>query len=581
MDGFPSLAEGGTDQMSMKKTQRWAFVILAVCLLAVPTVSCREAGGTASGTVAVTGEQTGSGSDTETESSWMDTAVTVDVEGLSVGDETAATKNLDRINDLIDEAKPGTILRLPGGDIYLASDPVSGGIQLIAKEQIALMGQSTNLINVSYDDTRYRVAADYQLSNVFTVLGCQNVYIGGLTVSYRSPSALSGQIIGFENGRTLIRPLSGNSVAGGEYVYCVSLFNKDGVPGDERYLSETSPDDLIRLSDGTYSYAGTFGEVGNRICLRFTSATYAAPLFNISGAENLELSGVMVHGCPGAVCIATGANRDWLVERMRVVPPEDVDMLFSSNQDGFHLKSMRGSLTLRDCTFIGLGDDALNTHSLMGRVESVGTNTASVLTPGTGTAITEDWAAEGDEIALYDDHLNLLGTAHVTRNLLGSLTLDSMPDGVGVGTLLHNRSNAPDVTVTGCHVERSRARAFLLQCRTAVVQDCTLKNIRLSGILAAPDTRNWYEMGPVQAVTVTGCRFERVGTVDGDHAAVCVRVCHDSIAMLGGSTPIHGSVSVSCNTFLRCKAGIFVRRAASTEVHDNSYENCRDREDIA
>lgn len=567
--------------MSMKKTPNRLLLMLASCLLMVATVGCYGGDGTGSGTAAVTGEQTDSASDTETVSSWMDSAVTVDVDGLSVGDETAAAQNLDRINNLIDEAKPGTILRLPEGDICLASDPVSGGIQLIAKERIALVGQNTRLINVSYDDTRYKVSADYQLSNVFTVSGCQDIWIGGLTVAYRSPSALSGQIVGFENGRTLISPMAGNSAAGGEYVYCISLFNKDGVPGNEQYLSETAPDDLIRLPDGTYSYAGTFGEVGNRICLRFTSATYAAPLFNISGAESLVLSDVTVHGCPGAVCIATGGNRDWLVDRMRVVPPEGTDMLFSSNQDGFHIKSMRGSLTMRDCTFIGLGDDALNTHSLMGRVESVGTNTVSVLTPGTGTAITDDWAVEGDEIALYDDHLNLLGTAHVTRNLLGSLTLDSMPDGVKEGTLLHNRSNAPDVTVTGCHVERSRARAFLLQCRTAVVQDCTLINIRLSGILVAPDTRSWYEMGPAQSVTVTGCRFERVGTVEGDHAAVCVRVCHDSIAMLGGSAPVHGAISVSGNTFLRCRAGIFIRRAASAEIHDNAYENCRIREDIA
>ncbi len=567
----------------MRKTGKRLAMALAVCLLA--SVGCQGAPDGESTSAEYTSEHGASGTDTGTDSettpTWEDAAKVVDAEGLVPDDVSAAAQNLEKINGLIADAAAGTVIRLPAGSFFVAADRMMGGIRMLGKRQIALVGQDTQLVNASYDDTRYQVQSDYMLANVFTLSDCQDISIRGLTVRYRNPSALSGEVTGFDGERTLIRPLTGNTAAGGEYVYCVSLFSKENVPGNEWYLSETSPEDLVRLADGTYSFAGRYGAVGDRICLRFTSATYAAPLFNVMGVGGLTIADVTVSGNPSAVCIATGNNRDMTVERMRVVPPDDTEMLFASNQDAFHIKSMRGNLILRDCTFVGLGDDALNTHALMGRVEAVSDGTLTTTTPGTGTAMDAGWAQEGDKIDLYDGNLNLLGTARTVRNVQGRLTLDSVPDGVGEGTLLRNRSNAPDVVITGCHVERSRARAFLIQSDTAIIRDCTLRNIRLSGILVAPDTRSWYEMGPVQSLTVTGCTFERVGTVDGDHAAVCVRVCHDSIAQLGSSEPIHGSVTVTGNTFSGCRTAIFVRRAASATVQDNTYERCRYKEDIA
>lgn len=573
----------------MRHTWRKSISLLLICFLGL--VSC---GGGEKGNVSesesVFASDDGAESETvsghdaetddETDTSWENAAAVVEAAGLIPDDENAAESNLNLLNTLIDGASSDTVIRLPSGTYFMASNRISGGILLVGKNRIALEGQGTQLINVSYDDTVYQSNEDYPLSNVFGIYGCENIVIRGITVRYSSPSSLSGVITGYDGERTVIKALSGNAAAGGEYVYCVSLFSEENVPGDECYLSNTSTDDLIHVADDTYSFAGKYGSVGDRICLRFTSATYAAPLFNVIGVGGLTLADITVSGCPGAVCIATGDNRDMTLEHIQVVSPDDREMLFSSNQDGFHIKSMRGSLIMRDCTFVGLGDDALNIHALMGRVESVNGSTVTATTPGTSSALDAGWAQAGDEIAFYDEKLNLLGVSNVVRSSQGSLELEAVPGGAGEGTLLHNRSNAPDVTVSGCYVERSRARAFLIQSKTAVIQNCTLRNIRLSGILVAPDTRNWYEMGPVQEVTVSGCTFEQVGTVIGDHAAVCVRVCHDSTSLLGGTEPIHGSISVTGNTFVNCRHAVFIRRAASASVQNNTYERCRFKEDI-
>lgn len=154
---------------------------------------------------------------------------------------------------------------------------------------------------------------------------------------------------------------------------------------------------------------------------------------------------------------ATGDDTDFAFERLTIAPEPGSRSLFSSNEDCIHIQGLRGELTLSDCAFVGIGDDALNVHHLAAVVERANDSALSLTNGRTGAALT-GWASAGDRIEVYDRSLNLLGSANAVQVKGNQLTLDALPAGTQAGMILHNASRVPAVTIERCTVRRGRAR---------------------------------------------------------------------------------------------------------------------------
>lgn len=281
-----------------------------------------------------------------------------------------------------------------------------------------------------------------------------------------------------------------------------------------------------------------------------------------------------VYSCPSATVYAPGGNADFTFERFRIGNRAGENNLFCSNEDGIHIKGLRGTLTIRDCVFEGMGDDVLNIHSKAAVVTSVAGNTVTVSDGRGGGAPDANWAQVGDLVDFYSASLVKLGSALITKIENSALTFDAPPAGVSAGVILQNVSNTPtSVTLWGTKVVRSRARAFLLQCPIVSVTGCEIRNTALSAILIAPDIGQWYEMGPTREVLIENCTFEGCGT--RSHAAIAVRACHDDASLTAIAAPLHGSVTIRNCAFSNCSVGIYARRVENlTVAEDCTYTAC-------
>ena len=345
-------------------------------------------------------------------------------------------------------------------------------------------------------------------------------------------------------------------------------------------MESGNPLPLTAVGDGTYRLTGVYGAVGDLACARFTSGTYASPLLIVQDTKGLTVRDCRVYACPSATVYAPGGNADFTFERFIIGNREGEHTLFCSNEDGIHIKGLRGTLTVRDCSFEGMGDDVLNIHSKAAIAASVSGSTVVAKDGRSGNALDTNWAQVGDTVDFYSSNLVKLGSAVITKIDNSTLTFDALPDGVGTGTVLQNLSNTPtSVTISGTTVVRSRARAFLLQCPVASVTDCDVRDTALSAILIAPDIGGWYEMGPTREVLIENCRFEGCGT--RDHAAVAVRACHDSASLASVNSALHGKVTVRGCAFVSCAVGIYARRVEHLIIaSDCTYTSCYQNTDL-
>ena len=496
--------------------------------------------------------------------------VVVTERGVVADSVQSAAHNRRALNRILRWAGPDTTLVFPEGDYYIAASPL-GGVCIAGKEGIALRGEGARLINTSYTPYSAASAAHYQDSSLIAVRSARDVTIEGLTLDYVSPTSVSGVITQTQGSSAVFAAyeefLTGETaVRGGEFWTSVNLFDASGDPAGEVYREGVL--EPVEGEPGKFVLPGVYGEVGQQVCVRFTSGTYACPALTLHDVEGLTVRDVCVRACPSASVYATGDNADFTFERVTVASEPGSRSLFSSNEDCIHIQGLRGALTLTDCTFEGIGDDALNVHSLAAVVSGVDGQTLTLANGRTGQAMT-GWASAGDAIEVYDRALNLLGTARAVRVRGDRLELDGVPDGTGAGAILHNASRVPEVTAERCTVRRGRARGFLLQAPVAVVRDCTFEALGLSGVLIAPDAQAWYEMGPCREAVLTGNIFLRCGLHDasGRMGAIGVGLDHD-LAASGTATP-HGAITVTGNRFAGCRCAVSVRGAKAVVERDN------------
>ena len=562
----------------MKRLSCHLFLLSLLALLLSGLFACTPA---ADATTPTSDAKTSAGS-TETPADDPTKEQVVPVEGLTADDPTAAQANTMVLNAAIAEAEQGTVLQVAGGT-YCFSDVSAYGariaLTLYGKKNLTIRGAAgdTLFLNVSYSPKEKCNPDAYMRSNFFVISGCEQIAIEGITFDYLAPTNLSAEVISVSESEnyTLLRPLDANDgISGGEYVFCVNLFSADGMPISEYWMDAADPACLTAMGDGTFRLSGNFGSQGQLVCARFTSGTYASPLLYVENTDGLTLRDCRVLSCPSATVYAPGGNANFCFERFSIGCREGEHTLFCSNEDGIHIKGLRGTLTIRDCHFEGMGDDALNLHSKAAVVLSVAGQSVTAAEGRTKGTPEANWARVGDRVDFFTPQLVRLGSAVITAIDGAHLTFDVLPAGVGVNTVLQNVSNAPtSVVICGTTVKRSRARGFLLQCPVATVTDCHLENTALSGLLIAPDVGQWYEMGPAQNITVENCTFSHCGTAA--NAAIAIRANHDGTALSAVASPLHGSVTVSGCSFSDCAVAVYARRVQALTVTDDcTFADC-------
>ena len=236
--------------------------------------------------------------------------------------------------------------------------------------------------------------------------------------------------------------------------------------------------------------------------------------------------------------------------------------------DGIQVSGCRGKLVVKECTFSGSHDDAINVHGTYLRVvENLAERRIKVRFMHRQTYGFMAFNV-GDEIDhTHWDSLETYGSNVVTDAVLLNpkemlLTLERpVPADFRKNDAVENATWTPDVAITGCTVSRTPTRGFLVATRRkAIVAGNRFNRTHMSAILLGIDAHDWYESGPVRDMTIRDNVFVECGepVVEIDP--------HNTVA----NDSVHRNIRVTGNRFLlRDCLAVAARSARNLTVSGN------------
>lgn len=509
------------------------------------------------------------------------------------------------VNAAISAADEGDEFVFRRGEYFLARPIVIRG-----KRNLTVRGEEGVVLKLHFSPYG-KFGENY---GAFEVYGCHDLRIEKFVITTDNPTSCAGRVIATNPAKhtydVLIDPEF--PMTGKEHFASTDTCDEEGTPdwiietydyskGDAHELIGPQKVRVHAPRDKDLSRL----ENGHRVLYRYS--VYNRQCFYFNGCRNVLVKDVEVERCASMAAVSDHCA-DFRFERFNVRVPKTSKALVGANADAVHVIAMRGRLDLIDCHFERLGDDGLNVHAQAGKVKSYdpesGTLRCVRRIDGRESELEDPWAKAGDELIVYDAKSFLeRGRVKLLEYAKGRGRIEPGRVGVREGDLLSNALDFPVVTVKGCTLRHTRARALVLQSREMTVSDCSFYGTSLPGVMIAPDANRWAEVGPVSKVTIRNCRFEKCGFIrhKANLGALVVKATHDSgmgdfpagvhrnIAIMGNSfvgSPSRGicvtatdGLTVVGNAFSKCGAGlsdIRVHNCAHVEITDNKTDKPMD-----
>ncbi|MBQ5596896.1 MAG: hypothetical protein IIU66_00205, partial [Clostridia bacterium] len=355
------------------------------------------------------------------------TIITVTDLGVVANDISAASSNGTKLKNSMSSCSDGTTYVFPEGTYYVDSSAGTlgfggKGMILSGKNNITLRGQNATIVNTSYDNTNKSYSTN---SGIIVASNCSNLTIEGLNFDYQDFTSVQGVIESKGNGSVTIlldeKFTNGtykNALTGGEFVVSINQLTDTGTPVNEVVNSSGY---TATLSGNKYTISGVENgiinalTVGKTLVARFSIGTASLPTFSLTSVKGLTVTDVNVYSTAADTFYATGANSNFKFTRLNIAPKSDSPTYWSSNVDGIHVLGISGYIEIDDCTFKGMGDDSLNSHSRAGKITAVSGNSVTCVDGwDNSAALGSNWAKSGDVIRFYKSDWTLVGTATVT-----------------------------------------------------------------------------------------------------------------------------------------------------------------------
>jgi hypothetical protein len=358
---------------------------------------------------------------------------------------------------------------------------------------------------------------------------CRNVSVRNLTIDWQRPPFSTGVIVAAAGRSFDVRVFEEFPVQGGEPVEAFMDYDPaTGLPvrgGMDVYYGVSCTELLEPQLLRVHTVNPVRLSPGSVAVLRHQVYSHNALVF--SRCENVMARDITIYTCPGMGLVGNRC-RDITLERFRVKIRPGTRRYLSTTADATHFSGCRGTITLRDCEFEGMGDDAVNIKTGLYLIvrELLGTDTVLAQ----HNLKIPDAPDPGDvlEVCHTDDLLPFatvtVKSARTLEDNVHRLAFDRpLPEGVRPGDVLGNASRAPRVRIYNCRVSRNRARGFLLQTRDVIVEGCHFRDITSGGIWVMTEVVHFFESIGTSNVAVRFNTFENCnyGGPPGD-AVLCV-----------------------------------------------------------
>ncbi len=353
----------------------------------------------------------------------------------------------------------------------------------------------------------------------------KNVRIENLKIDWNKPYLVEGTVVGFEAGATLL------DVPGEMIPTCRAMFfdgktheiiprsNDVGIPQPEKVEGNR-----YRVARDLRK-CGTGAKVEDVLAIRPIPRLY--PAIVLDHVDDTVFVDVVIHTAGGMGVIAQmcenftwEGTKDDSDKTSGVFPPKGSGRVSTLHADATHFSNCRGTITIKNCFFETMMDDALNVHCTCLAIQEILPENRIRVKFMHGQAYGFELFHPGDVIRFI--HAKTLengaevGLSSIERLSDHELILTlkgTVPASVVVGDAVENATYEPAVCFENNTVARNRARGILITTsRPVVIKDNLFDAVSGAAILFAGDSQGWYESGACRDVLVTKNVFRRCMT---------------------------------------------------------------------
>ena len=341
---------------------------------------------------------------------------------------------------------------------------------------------------------------------------CDRIAVEGLSIDHTKAANAQGTVLSVGENSLVWEADAGY----GFDLSDTSLFSTLGVglafrAGEKLPYADCYGLEYTKNEDGTFTVNKVKGlSPGDRVTFRGLGAHVCA----VRDSGNVLFRDMTVwNGSAFAFHAWQGAGRVSLI-RCQVVPgpkPEGaVQERIHSACDASHFSNMRKGPMMEDCVFTDMTDDGtnINGHYAVANGFDPRTRTFAVLDRyevSTGTYASQTANIEkGDRIRVLTRDFHLLAETTAAGPVEeGKLIVSDPLELPTTDVVLQNTSaQSSGFVVRNCVVERIRSRGLLIKAGDGLIEHCTLKDVRMAGILAEPESLGWPEFGFTSNLTI-------------------------------------------------------------------------------
>lgn len=260
-------------------------------------------------------------------------------------------------------------------------------------------------------------------------------------------------------------------------------------------------------------FSGLKGTVGN--VLVFNAKDRLCPAFTISDCANINLRGINIYHAGGMGVVAQ-RSADILLDNVKVIAAPKSGRMISTIADATHFVNCRGKISMQNCTFESMMDDATNIHGIYARIDEKYSDNAVLVK----LIHFEQWGFKLFTPNKNVEFVNAADMTTVSNNQVSSVERlnkeyaivtfkNKIPETIKLGDAIASTDdNAPEVTIRNCSISKNRARGFLLGSRGKTLIENNYFHTQWAAIDLAGDARSWYEQGGVRNLTFRNNVFD-------------------------------------------------------------------------
>ena len=439
---------------------------------------------------------------------------------------------------------------------------------------------------IGYSD--FRIQADDCLFIIhdfcipFVIAESENITVTGPTIEAVDVQSAQGTVVKGNNADFTVK-MDGSDrwdvkrgvlvfPYGSAYTECDNyiLFDSEGNRisgvGDHGYykiLAEKQGEDRIVLQNRF-----SVSEAGQRVA--FYGGERRTCVFFLRGSSGIQLGNITVTRHTGMGVIAQVCE-NISIENLNVIPK--TGNVISTEADATHFVNCSGIITLKNCVFENMMDDALNVHGIFTKIVKSSPGEI-VVRYMHSEAKGIDIYRKGDVISVCDkDTVLPIGTFTVkeVENLNSDAVRLSFEDNFSAeeGMVIENLTRQPKVYMSGCKVKNNRARGILLGSKGKIIISENYFRTEDPAVLFECDSKYWFESGSVNDVYIEGNIFDNCAS--GCGKAIIETVPRNK--MVPGRY-FHGAIRLLENKVLSGNPIFaFISNAKEVSILENISEN--------